>query len=93
VPRRTPLEEVEEVPLRHHGDVRTPDRQPAEIGDGELEIADLAPQVGRLLVRKLQQLFKQPKFMHHLKGGRMQRVSPEVPQEIAVLLQHQDLHP
>src|SRR5271170_8301698 len=41
-------------------------------------------------MRQLQELLKKSKFIQQLKGGRMDRISPEVAEEICVFFQHSD---
>lgn len=48
-------EEIKEVPLRHEGDVAASQWQAAEIGDRHLLASHLGMEIGRLLVRQLQE--------------------------------------
>src|SRR5439155_16142354 len=43
-----------------------------------------------LLVRKLQEVVEQPQLVHDVERRRVDRVAPEVPEEIGVLLEHED---
>ena len=85
-------EQVEQVPLRHHGDVPIGHAQPAEVRDDDL--ATVADGEGDLLdpaVRQLGEPIGQTQLVEQLQRRRMNRVAAEVTQEVGVLLQHGDL--
>src|SRR5437016_5418342 len=54
-------------------------------------IADLAAELGRLLMRQFEKIFEQSQFMHHFERRRMDRVPPKVAQKIFVLFKDDDL--
>ena len=85
-------QEIEEVPLRHHGDVGRAHRQVREVGHQHALLAELAGEARDLLVRQLQELVEQAELVHHVQGRGMDGVAAEVAQEVAVLLQHHGLH-
>ena len=51
-------------------------------------VADLGGEAPHLVVRALQELVQQAQLAHHFQRGRMHGVTPEIPQEIGVLLKH-----
>ena len=81
-------EEIEEVPLRHHGDEARAHRQARKIGDGDVAVGDARREARDFLMRQAQQRFEQAELVHHLERRRMDRVAAEVAQEVGVLLQH-----
>ena len=50
-----------------------------------------APMRSHLVVGQLEELVEQAEFVHQFEGRRMDRVAAEIAQEIAVLLQHDDI--
>ena len=64
-----------------------------EIGDLELLSADQARERRRLVMRTRQQSIQQPELGEEVEGRGMHRIAAEIPQEIAMLLQHEGLHP
>ena len=81
-------EEIEEVPLRHHGDEGAAHRQVGEVGDLHTLLAELGAEARHFLVRQLQEFIEQAKLVHHVQRRGMDGVAAEVAQEVAVLLQH-----
>ena len=63
-----------------------------EVGDFEPFSADLGGELAHLLMRNLEELLKQSEFVHELEGRGVDRIAPEVPKEIGVLLEHDDVH-
>jgi len=88
---RLGCEKIKKIPLRHEGDKPAARRQVGKIGDGVQALADLRADRTHLAVRQLQERVQQPEFVHHLQGGWVHRVAAEVAQEIAMLLQHDDI--
>ena len=84
-------EEIEEVPLRHHGDEARAHWQARKVRDGDVALGDAGRKARDLLVRQTQQSVEQPELVHHLERRRMDRVAAEVAQEVGVLLEHEDL--
>ena len=78
IARRLRREELEEVPLRHHGDEAAARRQAAEIGHRHVVGAELGADLGYTIVGQREQLVEQAELGDHLEGGRMQRVAAEV---------------
>jgi hypothetical protein len=85
-------QEIEELPLRHHRDEAATRAQPPEIRHIRGLLSDLHVDVVGLVVRPLQEGFKQPQFVQHFQRGRVHRVAAEVAQEIRVLLEHDHGH-
>ena len=84
-------QEVEEVPLRHEREEGEPARQAAEVGQHIGAVVGRDAQLGHLLVRQLEEVVGQPQLVEQAQGRGMDGVPPEVPQEVAVLLQHHHL--
>ena len=83
-------QEIEEVPLRHEDQEPAARRQVTEVGERHGDLADLDGQLADLLMRKLQEVVEQPQLMHDVERRGVDRVAPEVPEEIGVLLEHED---
>ena len=79
--------------MRHQRDKAAAGRQVAEIGELDAVSPIDAAQLADLLVRPRQEVVEQAQLVHHLQGRGVDRVAAEIAQEIAVLLQHQHLHP
>jgi len=84
--------EIEEVPLRHHGDVGRRYRQMREVGDLDLLVAEEAGEARQLVMRQPQEFLEQAELVHHRERRGMDGVAAEITQEVAVLLQHHDRH-
>ena len=81
-------DEIEQIPLRHHRDIGRRDRQMPEIDHLHGATGNMD---GRLIdpaVRQTEQFIEQAQLMEKLESGRMHRVSPEIPKEIRMFLQH-----
>src|ERR1700760_133481 len=64
-----------------------------EIRDPETPPADHGGQSGHLVVRPLQQRVEQAQLVEQIERRGMNRVAPEIAQEIAMLLQHARTYP
>jgi hypothetical protein len=53
-------------------------------------ISDDAAKLCHLFVRELEELVQEAEFVHHVQRRGVNRVTSEVPEEIAVLFQHRD---
>jgi len=85
-------EQVEQIPLRHHRDVRTPHLQPAKVGDDHAAVhVDREGDLVQPALRQLGEPLTEAQLVKQLQGRRMHGVAAEVPQEVAVLLQHAHL--
>ncbi|SLD77098.1 Uncharacterised protein [Mycobacteroides abscessus subsp. massiliense] len=85
---------VQQIPLRHHRDIGVRGAQPGEVGHHNL----LAVRPGhshplQLCVGQLVESIEETQLVEQPQGGRVHGVAAEVPQKIAVLLQHDDLYP
>ena len=81
-------QEVEEVPLRHHGDERRRGVEVRQIADrpvaaGEVELSIVDP-----VVRPLQEPFEHPQLVEDLHRRGVDRVAAEIAEEVGVLLEH-----
>ena len=85
-------EEVEKLPLRHHGDEGVALGQAAEVAELDRLAAEDAAQRPQTLVRPLQEGFEQAELVHDAQRRRMHRVAAEVAQEVGVLLEHHRRH-
>ncbi len=85
-------DQVEEIPLRHECDVGELGPEPSQ--GGQLDDAVIGPdrQVVRLAVRQGVEFLGQAQLVEHLESRGMDRVSPEVAQEVGVLLQERHVH-
>jgi hypothetical protein len=88
-----PGHEVEEVPLRQERDRLVPAGQPAEVGEPEVAVVGGDGQPVDHPQRQPGELRAQPELVEHGERGRVDRVAAEVAEEVAVLLQDDDLHP
>src|SRR5262249_53750317 len=84
--------EVEEVPLRHEGDEVAAGWQVGEVGDRDRLASDVAGELTGLLVRALQERLQKSEFVHHFQGRGVDGVAAEVPEEVAVLFEDEDIH-
>src|SRR5262249_55118662 len=84
-------QEVEEIPLWHERHEAALRSQIRHVTQHNLLAADTSAGLSDLLVRPFQELFEQAEFVHYLKCRGMNSIAPEVAQEIAMLLQNQDL--
>ena len=91
VAARVACEEVEKVPLRHQRDEAAMRGHMAEVGDLDVDAADHTGQLAELLVRALQEVFEQAELVDHLERRGMHRVAAEIAQEVAVLLEDDDI--
>ena len=67
-------------------------RQVREVAERDELIADLAADPFDLRVRALQKLIQQSELVHHFERRRMDRVASKVAEEIAMFLEHDDVH-
>ena len=84
-------EEVEEVPLRHQRDELAAGRQVGEIRESISPTAEICADAASFLVRQLEELVEQTELAHHVEGRGMDDVAAEVAQEVAMLLEHDDV--
>ena len=84
-------EQVEEIPLRQEEHVRVRARQPAEVGDTHGPVVEGGPQCVDLAAGPLCERGAEADLVEQVQRGRMDGVAPEVPQEVGVLLQHDDV--
>ena len=80
--------EIQEIPLRHERNELGARRQMREIGKSGLEIAESAFQGIGFVMGPLQEPVIETKLVHDLQRRGMDRIAPEVAQEIAVLFEH-----
>ena len=85
-------EEVEEVPLRHEGEIAVPAGQPPEVRDREGALVGGDGDLLGSLLRHLRERLPEPRLVEDPQGGRVDGVAAEVAQEVRVLLQHQHVH-
>src|SRR5262249_48679026 len=85
-------EEVQEVPLRHHGDKFASRRQMREVGAYDLFIVELDLHPAQFLMRETQELIEHPQLMQQLQRGRMDGVTAKITEEIPVLFQDYHLN-
>jgi hypothetical protein len=81
-------DEVEELPLRHHGDEGVARRQAAEVAELDVRLAEPAADPVEPLVRPLQEGVEQAELVHDPQRRRVDGVATEIAQEVAVLLEH-----
>ena len=86
-------EHVEQVPLRDHRDERVPDGEPREVGDRRRARVEDDPRLLDRLPRQLGEAVPQAQLVDQRHRRDVDGVAAEVPQEVAVLLQHGDLDP
>src|SRR5262252_2454585 len=84
-------EEVEEIPLRHQRDELAAGRQVGEIRESKSPTTEICADAAGFLVRQLEELVEQTELAHHVEGRGMDGVAAEVAQEVAVLLEHDDV--
>ena len=84
-------EEIQEVPLRHHGDEFAVGGKMGEVGESERFVADLAAKFVKLLVRALEEFFEKAEFVHQLKSGWVDGVAAEVAEEVGVFFEDEDV--
>src|SRR5262245_41515072 len=85
-------EEIQEVPLRHHGDEFAARRQMRKVGAGDLFVVELDLHPPQFLMRQPQELVEHPQLMHQLQRGRMDGVAAKVAEEVPVLFEHDHLN-
>ncbi len=83
-------EQVEEVPLRHHGDVPVPAGNPGEIGGDHHAVTGVHAHASQLGVRQLGELGAEPQFVDQPHRRRVHRVATEIPEEVCMFFQHGD---
>src|SRR5206468_10815370 len=81
------------VPWRHQSDEAAAGRQVREIGELDGSLADYAGDAPRLLVRQFEELVQQAELVDELERRGMDGVAAEIAQEVAMLLQPDDLDP
>src|SRR3546814_9577414 len=81
------------MPLWHQRDVRRGDGQVAEIGDRDRLPRDTRVDDGQFHMIAFEQLTQQPEFVEELERRGMDRVAPEIAEEIGVLFEHDRLDP
>jgi hypothetical protein len=80
-------EKIQEVPLRHQCEEFGPGRQIAKVREGIFPTAETLGDDRLLLVRQVQEHIQQAELEHHLHGGGMNGVAAKIAQEIAMLLE------
>ena len=88
MPPALACKEIEEVPLRHERNEPATRRQTCEVGHPEAHRAELPVDVVRPVVRQLQELLQHAQLVHQLECRRVDGVAPEIPEEVAMLLEH-----
>jgi hypothetical protein len=83
-------QEVEEIPLWHERHEAALRSQIRHVTQHNLLAADTSAGLSDLVMRPFQKFFEQTEFVHDLKCRGMNRIAPEVAQEIGMLLQNQD---
>lgn len=83
-------QEVEEVPLGHQGDVLVAAGEPGAVGHRVGLPAEDAGEAADLLVGEGEELVAPAELVHQGQGRGVDRVAPEVPEEVGVLLEHHD---
>ena len=91
IPPRVLGDEVEEVPLRHERDELAVRRQVLKSATGTSSPPTTPLTIAGLLVRPLQELVEQTELVQDLERRRMDRVAAEIPEEVAVLLEHDNV--
>ena len=86
-------EHVEQVPLRDHRDERVPDGEPRQVGDRRRARVEDDPRLLDRLPRQLGEAVPETQLVDQRHRRDVDGVAAEVPQEVAVLLQHGDLDP
>ena len=85
-------QQVQQVPLGHHRDVGVTHPQPAEVGhDHAVTGVDGEGHLVQPALRKARELLPQSQLVQELQGRGVHRVTAEVAEEVAVLLQHAHL--
>ena len=84
-------QEIQKIPLRHHGDEFALRRDVAEIRQLKALVADLTDQRLDLLMRQLEKRINQPEFTHQFERRGMNRVAAKIAEKIGVFLQHHDI--
>jgi hypothetical protein len=83
-------DEIEKIPLRHHGDEPAMRREMGEIGNPHDGIADLDLYLPQLLVRAPQEFLQYSQLVHQFERRGVDRIAAEIAQEIAMLFEHDD---
>ena len=86
-------QEIEKIPLRHHGNEFAVRRQMAKIRHRNAFVTDLSAELLDLLVRQFEEFVEQAQLIHQLKRRRMYGIAAKIAEEIGVLFQHDDLDP
>ena len=86
-------EQVQQIPLRHHRDVRVRLIQPSKVDQGQLPAGHVDAQVVDPALRNLGKFIPQPEVTYQPQGAGMHCVATEVAKEVGVLLQQGDLDP
>ena len=84
-------DEVEEIPLRHERDELAIASEVREIGDRDLLVSDHPGELAGLLMGPLEELLEQAQLVQDLQGRGVDRVAPEIPEKIAMLLEYDDV--
>ena len=86
-------DEVQEIPLGHEANEPAVGSQMREIPSQDLGAADDSGEMRRLLMRSLQELVEQAKFMHQFQRRRMDRVAAKIAEKIRVLFEDDNFDP
>ena len=85
--------EIQELPLRHHGDVLACGGQVRKIRQFEIGVSDLDSKLVHLVVRTGQEPVQHAEFVHDLKGRRVNGVTAKIAQEVGMLFQDDNIDP
>ncbi len=85
-------EKIQKIPLRHEDQELAVGRQVREVAERDELIADLAADLFDLGVRAFQELVQQSELVHHFERRRVNRVAAKVAEEVAMFLEHDDVH-
>jgi len=83
-------EEVEEVPLRHEGDVFGDGGEVGEVGHYELAVADGDGHPADFGVGELEEAVEEAELVEELQGGGVDGVAAEVAEEVGVFFEDGD---
>jgi hypothetical protein len=87
-----PGDEIQEISLRHEGDEFAFRPEMREIGNVNGFIPEMRRDFSHFLMRLAQKIFQQSQLMHELQRRGMNRIAPEIAEEIPMLFQNQNIH-
>ena len=85
-------QQVQQIPLRHHGDIRVRQMQTAKVDQRHLPAVGVEAQVIDSALRHPRKLTPQAEIIEQSQRAGMHGVAAEVAKEVGVLLQQGDLH-